>query len=183
MLCNNCKKREAKIYYTEIANGEKKEQHLCEECAAEYTSFFVMDNLQNKEFFLGGLLAGLLEGFTAKTEEPTVKTEEPACNNCGMTLDTFFKSGHFGCAKCYESFGKNLPRMLRNVQGGDTHNGKKPKGYIPPERTSEEKRAVLTEQDKLRLKLQQAIEKEEFEEAAKLRDAIKLINTNSTKKS
>ena len=33
MLCDKCKKNEAKIYYTEIINGEKKEQHLCEDCA------------------------------------------------------------------------------------------------------------------------------------------------------
>lgn len=167
MLCNHCKKKEAKIYYTEIINGEKKEQHLCEECAAEYTSFFVMDSFQNKESWLGGLLSGLLDGLS-------VKAAEPVCKKCGMTLDAFLKNGHIGCTECYESFGENFSRLLRNIQGGDTHNGKVPKGYSPKAK-AEVKKAVLTEEDKLRLKLQQAIEKEEFEEAARLRDEIKRL--------
>lgn len=171
MLCNCCKKREAKIYYTEIINGEKKEQHLCEECAAEHTSFFMIDTLQSG-FFIEGLLAGLLESFKAKSDEP-------ACSECGMTLDTLFKTGRFGCAMCYESFEKNLPRLFRNLQGGDIHNGKIPKNYIKPEK-ADDKKSILTERDKLRFQLEQAIEKEEFEEAARLRDVIKELKEEET---
>lgn len=53
MLCDRCKMKEAKIYYTEITGGKKIEQHLCEDCAAELTSF-------QKEIPLESLLSGLL---------------------------------------------------------------------------------------------------------------------------
>lgn len=174
MLCDICQKREAKIYYTEIIKGEKKEQHLCEECAAEHTTFFVMDSLKNQESFLGGLLAGLIENFAANTSAQTEKKEELSCKKCGMSLDVFFKMGHFGCSDCYRTFGKYLPRLYRNIHGGDTHSGKRLKGYIKPQE-EQEKISVFTEKEKLQFKLQQAIEKEEFEEAAKLRDQIKLF--------
>lgn len=175
MLCNICQKREAKIYYTEIIKGEKKEQHLCEECAAEHTSF-VINSIQNNELFLGGLLAGLLEGFHAKPEK------KPAiiCSGCGMSQDTFFQLGHFGCLECYNSFGKNLPRLLRNIHGGDTHVGKIPKGYIRQENKAPDKTTMLSEEDKMKFLLQQAIEKEEYEEAAKIRDSIRMLKKEAS---
>ena len=33
MLCENCKKREANVRYSENINGVKKEIHLCDECS------------------------------------------------------------------------------------------------------------------------------------------------------
>ena len=56
MLCDRCKKRDAKILYTEIINGLKKEQHLCEECATDYTSFQMEKPLMSSEMTLGDLL-------------------------------------------------------------------------------------------------------------------------------
>ena len=61
MLCDRCQKKEAKILYTEIINGTKKEQHLCEECAADYTSFQMEKPILNSELTLGDLLSTLLD--------------------------------------------------------------------------------------------------------------------------
>ena len=55
MLCDRCKKREAKIYYTEVVNGEMKEQHLCEECAAECTRFRMNSTFINKDMSVGDI--------------------------------------------------------------------------------------------------------------------------------
>lgn len=169
MLCDVCNKREAKIYYTEIINGKKSEQHLCEECAAEHTSFKIKNPLTNKEFSIGGLLSGILESYNL-VENKEENTSEPACKNCGMKYNEFLEQGKFGCASCYQSFGKLLSKSFRTIHGADVHTGKKPKGYI-----SETNRIVngLSEQEKLSIQLQQAIEQEEFEEAARIRDVIK----------
>lgn len=173
MLCDICNKREAKIYYTEIINGKKKEQHLCEECASEHSSFMVRNPFTNQDFSIGGLLSGILESYSTVENNEEVG-EVPVCKYCGMKYNEFLEHGRFGCAKCYQSFGKLLGKSFRTLHGADVHTGKKPKGYV-----SETNRIVngLSEYDKLSIQLQQAIEQEEFEEAARLRDAMKALKT------
>jgi protein arginine kinase activator len=174
MLCDKCKKNEAKLYYTEIINGEKKEQHLCEECALEYTSFSMGSGMFNKEMTLGNLLSSILGNYQAPGSlHGTEQTEkEPSCKSCGMTYSEFLKESRFGCAECYESFKKVLEKSLKNIQGSDTHNGKRPKGF---ETKTEKLVKELSEIDKLSIKLQDAVEKEEFEEAARIRDRIRQL--------
>lgn len=173
MLCDKCKKNEAKIYYTEIINGEKKEQHLCEECATEYTSFQMGTPFMNQELTLGSLLSTILGNYYNNNPHEQEQTEkEPHCDGCGMSYSEFMKEGRFGCEKCYDSFQKILEKSIKSIQGSDTHTGKKPKGF---ETKTEKLVKELPEIDKLSIRLQDAIEKEEFEEAAKLRDRIKLL--------
>lgn len=170
MLCDKCKKNEAKIYYTEIINGEMKEQHLCEECAAEYTSF-QMGNIMNQELTLGNLLSTILGNYYGTTpQEAEQKENEIQCDFCGMTYSEFMRIGKFGCDKCYDSFQKVLEKSIKSIQGSDTHIGKKPKGF---ESKTDKIIKELSEIDKLSIRLQDAIEKEEFEEAAKIRDKIR----------
>ena len=173
MLCDICHKREAKIYYTEIINGEKKDQHLCEECAAEHTSFQVKMPVKG-EFTLGNLLSSILQGYYNNEEQ---KQEEnanpnPVCPRCGMSYEEFLKTGLLGCADCYKSFGSAILGSLKNIQGSELHTGKRPKGYVKVKEVSKPIKE-LSEIDKLTIRLQQAVEREEFEEAARLRDEIR----------
>lgn len=171
MLCDKCKKNEAKIYYTEIINGVKKEQHLCEECATECTSFQMGAPIMNQEFSLGSLLSTLLGNYSGNNTQETGHVEKDIhCDNCGMTYSEFMRVGKFGCDKCYDSFDKVLDKSIRSIQGSDTHTGKKPKGF---ETKTEKLVKELSEIDKLSIRLQDAIEKEEFEEAVKIRDKIR----------
>lgn len=178
MKCDVCKRKDAKIYYTEIINGKKTEQHLCEDCATEHSTFKAINALSNQEFNLGGMLFGLL-GNMNKTEETEVSPEVSSCKHCGLTYDQFLKGGKLGCPICYQSFGKVLNKNLRSMHGADMHTGKKPVGYV-----SEATRLVnqLPELEKLSIQLQQAIEQEEYEEAAKLRDRIKELKKGAVGK-
>lgn len=171
MLCDRCKKREATVYYTEIIDGKKKEQHLCEECASEYTKFQMKSSLQNKEITLGSVLSNILTNYYNEQQKgKEEKKESIKCPECGMTYDTFVLDGKFGCAICYKTFGKLLDKNFRQVQGACNHVGKKPKGFL-----SETDRIIngLSDVERLTIQLQDAIEKEEFEKAAKLRDRIR----------
>lgn len=175
MMCDRCKKNEASIYYTEIINGEKKEQHICEECAMEYSSFQMSSPFLDQEFTLGSLLSTILGNYSnlSNSVHGTENSEgELRCDGCGMKYSEFLKLGRFGCHKCYDTFGKVLEKSLRNIQGADTHIGKKPIGF---ETKTEKLVKELPELDKLAIRLQDAIEKEEFEEAAKIRDRIRQI--------
>lgn len=172
MLCDRCHKRDAKVLYTEIINGLKKEQHLCEECAADYTSFQMEKPLLNSDLTLGGLLSTLLENYYTAGATKGAGTIKPdmVCHRCKTSYQEFLRNGRFGCADCYRSFGNELGKTFKGIQGAEMHTGKRPKGLV-----TEVDRVMkgLSEIEKLSLKLQEAIEKEEFEEAARLRDLIK----------
>ena len=169
MLCDNCRAREAKIYYTEIMDGLKKEQHLCEECAKKLTTFQMEAPVLSKQFTLGTLLSTLLNAYEGK-EEKQIDDKILVCKNCGMKYQEFLQHGVFGCPQCYESFREPLGACIKNIQGASRHTGKIPKGF---QTTTEQIVHSMSEIDRLSIRLQQAIEKEEFEEAAKLRDTIR----------
>jgi UvrB/uvrC motif. len=173
MLCDRCHKRYAKVLYTEIINGVKNEQHLCEECAAEYTSFHMDNPLLNPDVTLNNLLSTLLGAYTPnKTQDSGESKQDLECSNCHTTYEEFLQRGRFGCAECYRSFHKELGKTLRGIQGAEVHAGKRPKGFAT---STDRKLQGLSETERLTLELQEAIEKEEFEEAARLRDLIKQL--------
>lgn len=173
MLCDVCKKKEAKIYYTEIINGQKTEQHMCEECAAKQSTFQALSSIAHDKLNLPGMLFGMLDNNQKEETEDVALS----CKRCGLTYEEFTKEGNFGCEECYKSFGKVLNKNLRSIHGADHHTGKIPKGYI-----SEAQRLLnqLPESEKLSIQLQQAIEQEEYEEAARLRDRIKELKKGAT---
>lgn len=167
MFCDKCQKREAKVYYTEIINGEKKEQYLCEECAAHLTSFQIEKT--SSDSGLGSLLSSLLSNYYGeKAKAPAGEEALMTCESCGITYQEVLEAGKLGCADCYQSFGKLLERTLRQIQGADTHTGKAPAAFSGTEKEPD----TL---EKLSFQLQQAIEQEEFEEAARLRDEIRAL--------
>ncbi len=174
MLCNRCKKREARIYYTEFTKGQKKEEYLCEECAAQYTSF--QGNGQN----LGGFLSSILSSYYGEQLESQEKeTEDINCPVCGMSLEQFTKAGKAGCSNCYKVFGKSLEKVVKQMQGADTHKGKRP-GNLAAQ--MEKTLDTISQVEKLGILLQEAIEKEEFEEAARLRDEIRALKKEEAAK-
>lgn len=179
MLCDRCQKRDAKILYTEIINGTKKEQHLCEECATDYTSFQMEKPILNSELTLGDLLSTLLDSYytTSQPKEPGESKTDIVCEKCGTSYEDFLQKGRFGCADCYRSFNSQLGKTLKGIQGAEVHTGKRPKGYTTK---MDQILKDFTEAEMLALKLQEAIEKEEFEEAARLRDIIKQMKKEET---
>lgn len=121
MLCDVCHTREAKIFYTEIINGQKKEQHLCETCAGEQT-LAIKDKLG--EISIGTILSGILQNYAKGIAGPSAN--EPVCMRCGMTASEMVKNGRLGCPECYNAFSMILDKNLRTVQGTDGHHGKVP---------------------------------------------------------
>ena len=182
MLCGICKNKEARIYYTEIINGEKSEQYLCEECAAKNTHFRIRTPFEGQELSLGGLLSGLLEEAVEKqkNEQGADGGGMLACPHCGMKYSEFREKGQFGCAGCYQSFGKVLARNIRNIHGADKHTGKHPKHQEGPMEPILEPVPELSELEKLTMRLQQVLEQENYEEAAVLRDRIRACKADGS---
>jgi protein arginine kinase activator len=166
MLCDVCNKNEATVHLTEIVNSEVTKLHLCEGCAREKATEM------EEHFGLAELLAGLAD-FGIKAEgEDLAKLK---CGNCGFTYMDFKKVGRLGCSECYESFRKHLAPLLKRIHGADQHYGKAP---------LKAQKVVRVRDDiqQLKAKLQKAVQMEEFEEAAKLRDQIKELEKKMEKK-
>ena len=155
MLCQRCKKQPATVHLTEILHNEKRERHLCEDCAKEEgVAMKTQMNLQD-------ILSGMLEAHQAAGREANL-----TCPDCGLTYAEFRQQGRLGCPHDYEVFAEPLKEVLQKVHGATEHTGKM------PQRAG----ADLTAQRQLmqlRRDLQAAVEGEKYEEAARLRDLIK----------
>ena len=155
MVCDICHKNIASVHITEIVNDKMVELHLCEQCAQQKGIGFPED------FPLANFLAGLTD-----FELPKVKKVELRCPHCGMSYEDFRKIGRLGCSQCYQTFKQNLAPLLKRIQGAEQHIGKFPH-YADKSIKGE------IEIKQLQRKLNKAIQEENFEEAAKIRDKIR----------
>ncbi len=55
---------------------------------------------------------------------PSTADEEEACPSCGLTRRDLYAHGQMGCARCYETFGEEVRRALREIHGETRHLGK-----------------------------------------------------------
>ena len=167
MVCNVCGKNQATVHLTEIIDDQITELHICEECAQKKGA------QMESHFGLSDLLAGLADmgsQFNNKT-----KTEiKLKCPKCGLTYEDFKKVGRLGCGECYTAFKETLVPLLKRIHGSTQHFGKSP---MKVAKTVKAK----NELQELKEKLQKAIQKEEFEEAAKLRDKVRELEKKSSK--
>lgn len=158
MLCDECGENEAIIHLTNIQNNQITTSHLCESCAA------------NKGLEPGVTMGSLpLTDFLAQTGKalgPSASALGP-CAYCGMKLEDFRKKGRLGCPHCYVTFEGHLRNLLRRLHGSAQHVGKV---YLPPNPSETQKLERLAG---LRRKLDRAVEAEDFEQAARIRDMIK----------
>ena len=158
MVCDICGKKKATVHLTEIVDDQMTEMHLCEECAQE-------KSLQmEQQFGLADLLAGLSDFGKQVKDQQQVQLQ---CTKCGMNYDDFKKFGRLGCNECYTSFKDHLGILLKKIHGSNRHYGKAP---INLSKFEKDKSDILRD---LRNQLDQAIQNEDFEVAAELRDRIR----------
>lgn len=163
MQCSICKERPATVHLTQIVGDKMQKLDLCEECAK---SKGVNDPA-------GFALADLMLGLGASQEiEQAAGGVEVRCPRCGFTQSDFKKSGRLGCPECYKTFSEGLSGLLKTMHKGTRHVGKAPEALRASRETADKLKT-------LQKKLAKAIETENFEEAAQLRDEIKQLNERS----
>ena len=155
MFCNFCGKNPSVVHYSQVINNQVTEMHLCESCAKKQ-GFNLISQFSVSDFL------GNISGDTGKN------LKELQCSVCGLTLSNFKKTGRLGCSQCYITFKDFLAGILKRIQGSEHHAGKIPARL---EKVSDKDNIVLD----LKQELKQAIEKEEYEKAAKIRDKLKKI--------
>jgi|SRR6185369_1265394 len=163
MQCSICKEKPATVHLTQIVGDKMQKLDLCEECA----------KAKGVNDPAGFALADLMLGLGASQElEQSAGGTELKCPRCGFTQADFKKSGRLGCPECYRTFSEGLSGLLKSMHKGTRHIGKAPEAL----------RASRDNADKLKTlqkKLTKAIESENFEEAAHLRDEIKQLSERS----
>ena len=163
MSCDQCREREAVIHLTQIVNEQVTTLHLCERCAAEKG---VESPSTGTKTPLVGFLAEM--GKDLPDASATPRSSE-TCPRCGGSLQDFRESGRLGCPECYRSFEVPLRDLLRRLHGSTFHVGER---YADREGAPVE---AGVESAELREQLRLAVETENFELAAELRDRLRVM--------
>lgn len=184
MLCEKCQKNEANVSVNMMMNGVHKSYHLCSECAEKQNIFqnHFEGNLLNN--FLGKTIFSF--PFDSANDFLTTRQKESKkCTFCGQTLEDFKKTGLFGCPNCYQEFREVIEPILDEIHGSHWYSKdnemreEKDKPGISKNETieknskSELQQLYEAELKKKREKLKLLVQKEDYEQAAKLRDEIK----------
>lgn len=148
------------MFLTDIKGDKVHKVDLCEECAKN-------KGVNDSTFALADMLLGL--GASQEIEQASGGVEIK-CPQCGFTQADFKKSGRLGCSECYKSFADGLEGLLKSMHKGTRHAGKVPEGLRQTRDLSDRVKS-------LQQKLAKAIEDENFEQAASLRDEIKQMNS------
>lgn len=159
MLCSICQQKEATVHLTQIMGEKVQKLDLCDACAEQKG---VGDPT-------GFDLVNLLKGAgVVKELEAGPAGAQTTCPQCGYTQAELKKSGRLGCPTCYTTFADSLEGMLRSMHKGLKHVGKAPAALQTPKEGGDKVKA-------LQRRLAKAIEEEDFELAAQLRDEIKQL--------
>ena len=166
MQCQVCKQRSATIHLTEITDGVRQEAHFCEECAVQ------QGVAAKSQLSVNELLSNLLQA-EPSDEEVFGDPGQAACPHCGFTLGRFRKDGVLGCPHDYEVFQAALTPLIEKAHNGRSRH----MGKIPARLPDVTKCAIARSQ--LQDRLQKAVQQEDYETAATLRDQIRRMEESN----
>jgi protein arginine kinase activator len=167
MNCEICGKNQANVHIVKIANGIKQHMNICDKCAVESDELNLSATMvMPGDISFQNVLSGIMN-YISQPIQSTLK-EEYVCADCGTKYENFKENGLLGCSECYKYFNIAITPVIKRVQGNLEHRGK-----IPQKSGKEliEKRNLQI----LKEELQRAIEVEEYERAAEIRDSIREI--------
>lgn len=166
MICQSCNKNKATTHIKTIIDGNLKEYMLCSECAEKLGYSNPLDLF---DFSFGNFLSSVFGNSTA-TGGALQSGNVLRCKQCGSSIDEISKNGKVGCANCYETFKSDLLPLIERIHGNTTHVGKIPS-------SAGEHVKIKNNIKNLKQELKEAINKQEFERAAVLRDEIKNLES------
>lgn len=163
-ICEVCKKFPATIHLTDVKNDNiKAEMHICEHCASQKGVNVIKKTISLAQLFGKKLSANeqLVAG-KKKNEENFV------CERCGMSWEKYRETGRLSCANDYFAFVKNLKPILNEMHAlPSNHIGKRPR----PDAQSN----TQHQQREYRRLLREAVAREDYREAARLRDQLQQV--------
>lgn len=164
MLCEICKVNEAMIYVKKYIEGEITSIGMCFECAKNEKKVNFANNITLEEL-INGLVSMTKESINEMKKEED-KYKDVQCKVCGMKYLDVLKSGKVGCMECYNFMKPQLLKRINRKLTNTKYYGDIPKNYD----LDFDEHFLLR---KYKIKLKDALEKENYYDAAKYRDLIK----------
>lgn len=172
---NPCFKKKT-IHITELDDGQANSLDLCEECAAQY---FQKSDLKKpapkpkvSPFPSPNMAQEMIQLFEYIVKGVAKRQEVRTCPDCQWTLDDIKAHGKLGCANCYNYFEKLMPIVLMNHHKALKHVGKVPKSF------QNKNKPLLQQISEAEAKMKDAIQKENYEEAAIFKDKIAALKSS-----
>ncbi|MBI5743707.1 MAG: UvrB/UvrC motif-containing protein [Elusimicrobia bacterium] len=165
-LCDECNKEAAAVFLKLAVNNKVTETHLCQACAARKGMGL---GFESGAFNISDIV-GNMSGYFKDFLPPEKKTLR--CRACGLKYSEFKESGRLGCPECYAGFGSQLAELLARIHGASRHTGR---AYCGGAALKLSKAEIGRRLDELRAELKAAIAREDFEGAARLRDAMRQL--------
>ncbi len=154
--CDLCGKGEATMKVSQLdKDGKVTEITVCAECARQ-RGFTEVEKLKAG-------VAEIIAELKTRIDEGDSKL---VCGNCGLSYAEFKQQGRLGCTECYVSFHDQLVPLIRRIHGAVQHVGRTASG-------GRKQAQVKMNVQKLRDALSGAIQEEDYEKAAALRDKLR----------
>lgn len=156
MKCHLCDS-EGTVFFTKIIDNKLQQLCYCHGCA-------LSQGLLNTEPH-SSELAALVLNSEAEEDLPLSAHALLECPKCGFSLHDWRRTRRLGCSHCYDTFAQDISPYINTIQESRTHFGK----HLSSLEKREEK---WQKQQSLQEELDAAIEREDYEMAAKIRDQI-----------
>ena len=184
---------------TKIIGGKVRDIFVCDEHAKDVSPYLQMTKPDQSK------LVELLQHFLKQQESlasgaPKSRGEAGeglACANCGLTYGAYRKTLLLGCSDCYGAFEPHLLDDLRKIHGATSQHPEQPTESKPiristvtdddtlaETLSAEAATTVKAPRPSLRdleQAMRRAIEQEEFQEAAQLRDQIRAFKARESR--
>ena len=157
MLCDGCKKKEASIMLHMITNGQVSTRSLCASCAQKAHS------QMSQAFTTMGMQMEGLNGMVETPRQEELRLPKMICSACRTPYEDIDHNTLFGCKYCYGAFHQLVVDYLSGLRG-------EPKAIVPLEEITGLMPSLT--QEELKERLQDAVNAEDYEQAASLRDEI-----------
>ena len=171
MKCEICKAKSASQVVKGVRNGRECDLFVCEDCSRPPEA----KRSQAAQQSLADILFSLSQA-PNQNQKGTPKPkrgnaisdsrQRNICPNCGLSRDTLLEHRLFGCAACYTTFVNETTSFLNDLQYGNEHVGRTPKNF-----------ALSSREAGLKAMLKEAIEREDFTEAAKIQKVLESFQT------
>lgn len=157
MTCQRCQDP-ATVHLTETVDGRRRELHLCADCAKE-AGVLPAEPVASPPGF-DAVVKGLI---VAHVGELVGELAGLTCPDCGLKFMEYRAGGRLGCPNDYLVFSRGLLPLLQRAHGATRHVGK-----------AARPQPAAADRLKLRSRLRLAIDCEDYEEAARIRDQLRL---------
>lgn len=147
-------------------NGIEQEIYLCNDCFSELSIQSLVYNIN--------IYNDIINKLFMKELKLTAAMDSKKCSSCDSSIYDINETGKLGCSNCYTFFKDELIEIIYKIHGQTNHIGKAPTNYqlSLKDNTNENTLDIQENIDRLQSELKQAIEAEEYELAAELRDKI-----------